>query len=78
MIPKRLCCPKCGATDFMVSEAVTVADWIEVRSGEAVRRGHGDWSDFLGMSGECGCGHRWRMRKATESKIVDDLARNNP
>jgi hypothetical protein len=62
----------------MVSETVAVADWIEIVSGEAVRRGHGDWSDFLGMNGDCSCGHRWKLRKATETKVIDDLARNIP
>ena len=72
----KIRCPKCGSCNFTAVETVSVADWIIIKDGEAIERGHGDWSDFLGMNGECGCGHRWRLRTATSDKICDQLARN--
>jgi hypothetical protein len=58
----------------MITEAVIVDDWIEVRNGRVVARGAGDWGGSLGFSGECQCGHRWRLKRKTGTVIADEAA----
>ncbi|RUW56822.1 hypothetical protein [Mesorhizobium sp. M8A.F.Ca.ET.021.01.1.1] len=64
-------CPKCRSRSFQIVEVVEMMNVWEVENGHFDRQRSSDteFGSFLGVYGNCGCGHKWSFK----ADQIDDI-----